>query len=78
VNDQKHVVVKYENDSLADAPDAANDVAGDGFERRLDRAKNERTQEGNAFKLPADDVPFERLEINDNVWKFWRLLTPNP
>jgi hypothetical protein len=78
VNDQKHIVVKYENDSLADAPDAANDVAGDGFERRFDRAKNEWTQEGNAFKLPADDVPFERLEINDNVWKFWRLLTPNP
>jgi hypothetical protein len=44
VQHQKQIVGKRQDDALADAAGGANDLSGDGVERWVYGAKNERTE----------------------------------
>ena len=72
MNDEEHIVRKIENDALADAPHAADDMAVDRFDRRIDGTENERAEEMDPLEGPADDVVCQRFEIDDDVGKFWQ------
>src|SRR5215467_11056388 len=52
-----------------DAANAAHDFTVHRLERRIHRAKHERAEKTDAGETLADDVPRERLEIDDDVRK---------
>jgi hypothetical protein len=64
---EKQVVIKGEDDALADAADTANGLALDGCDRGIDRAQNEGTEEIEALEAPSDDVPAQRFEVDNDI-----------
>ena len=56
-----------EDDALADAADAANDLSLKRVNRRIDRAQNEGAVECEALEAAPDDVARQRLEVDDDV-----------
>ena len=71
MNDEEHIVCKFEDDAFADAPHAADDLAANRFDGRIDGAKYEWAEEVNPLEALSDDVSCQRFEIDDNVGKFW-------
>ena len=70
-------VGKREHDAFPDAVDRGDDGAGDRLERRIDRAQDERAQQEHPIEPPADDVPLQRLEVDDEIGKLgqdWNLI----
>ena len=61
------MLIEHEDDPLADAADAANDLSLKGVDRRIDRAQNERAVELEPLKGTPDDVTRQRLEVDDDV-----------
>jgi hypothetical protein len=67
VDDEEEIGVKREDDTLADTPHAADDLALNGIDRRIDRAENEWTVENETLEAASDDVTRQRLEVDDDV-----------
>jgi hypothetical protein len=82
VNDEEHIVAprlcsgrpcarrrvcKFEDDAFADAPHAADDLAVNRFDRRIDGAKYEGAEEVNPLEALSDDVARQRFEIDEDV-----------
>jgi hypothetical protein len=63
-------IVEAEDDPLADAADAADDLTVDGLDRRVDRAENERAVQREPIEPASDDIARQRVEVADNVGKF--------
>ena len=64
---EKQIGVKGQDDPLADAADAANDLSLKRVDRRIDRAQNEGAVECEALEAAPDDVARQRLEVDDDV-----------
>jgi hypothetical protein len=77
VNDDIKLVVKLENQPFPDAAHAAHNSFFDGFERRVDGPENERTAQAHSLQGVPDNVPRQRLAIDDDVRQFGQLL-PEP
>jgi hypothetical protein len=75
VDDQKQIAVKGDDDALADAADAANGLAVQRIDRRIDGAEDERAVEREPLEAAADDVARQRLEIDDDVGKFGNVIS---
>jgi len=67
MEDQKTIGVELQDDSLADTTHAAHDLAVHGLYRRIDRSQDEGAEEGDPFEAMTDDVPVQRLEVDDDV-----------
>ena len=67
--------IEDEDDALADAADAANDLAVDRVDRRIDGAEDERAVEDEPLEAAADDVARQRLEVDDDVGKFGNVIS---
>jgi hypothetical protein len=63
-------IVKGEDDALADAADAANDLAVDGVDGWIDRPEDEGAVQREPLEPASDDVPRQRVEVDDNVGEF--------
>ena len=63
------ILIECEDDPLADAADAANDLSLKGVDRRVDGAKNEGAVEDEPLQAMPDDVARQRLEVDDDVRK---------
>jgi hypothetical protein len=70
MQDQKEPVVKGKDDSLPDTLHAANDPSVDHVQRWNDGTQHEGIEQLDPFKAVADQVPPERLDVNDYIWKF--------
>jgi hypothetical protein len=75
VDDQKQIVVKGDDDALADAADAANGLAVQRIDRRIDGAEDERAVEREPLEAASDDVARQRFKINDDVGKFGNVIS---
>ncbi len=64
------ILIEDEDDALADAADAAHDLSVDRVDRRIDGAEDERAVQDEPLEAASDDVPRQRLEVDDNVGKF--------
>jgi hypothetical protein len=64
------ILIEDEDDALADPTDAAHDPSVDRVDRRIDGAEDERAVQDEPLEAAADDVPRQRLEVDDNVGKF--------
>jgi hypothetical protein len=62
--------IEDEDDALADPADAAHDLSVDCVDRRIDGAEDERAVQDEPLQAAADDVPRQRLEVDNNVGKF--------
>src|SRR5262249_36947095 len=74
VQDQEQIAIEFEDDPLPDPPDAADQLATNRLEWRIDRSQDEGTEEIDARETMPDDMAGQRLEIDDNVGKFRQLL----
>jgi len=63
-------VVEFEDDALADAAHAADDLAVDDVNRWIDGAEDERAEEMEAFEALTDDVTSQRFDVDNDVRKF--------
>jgi hypothetical protein len=70
VDDKKELVVEGEDDTLADAAHAADDLRLDGVDRRIDGAQDERAVEREPLEAASGDVARQRLEVDDDVGEF--------
>ena len=70
VDDQEELVVELEHDALADAPHAADDLAGDRVDRRRHRAQDERARQHHLFEHSAGHLRPQRFHVDHDVWKF--------
>ena len=59
--------IEYQDDPLADAADAANDLSLKAVDRRIDRAQNEGAVQCEALEAAPDDVARQRLQVDDDV-----------
>jgi hypothetical protein len=69
VDHEKQIGIKGQDDPLADATDAANDLSLKGVDRRIDRAQNEGAVKHEALEAAPDDVARQRLEIDNDIRK---------
>ena len=67
MDDEEKIGVKREDDTLADTPHAADDLALNGVDRRIDRAEDEWTVENETLEAASDDVTRQRLEVDNDV-----------
>ena len=67
MDDEKQVGVERQDNSLADAADAANNLSLNGVDRRIDRAQNEGAVECEALEAVPDNVARQRFDVNDDV-----------
>jgi hypothetical protein len=70
VDDQPDVVVEADRDALAEPRERCHRRAFDRFQRRRDRAQQERIRDAHAFEPPPADVTIERLDVDGDVRKF--------
>ncbi len=70
MDDDEEVAGEGEDDALAEALDAGDDLALDGRDRRRDRAQQERMADAHALEAMADDLGVEPLEIDADVGQF--------
>src|SRR6059036_379709 len=77
MDDEKKIVVEFEDDALADAAHAAHDLAVDDVNRWIDGAEDEGAEEIEAFEALADDVAGQRFDVDNDVGKFRQRLTTN-
>jgi len=61
------MLIEHEDDPLADAADAANDLSLKGVDRRIDGAQNEGAVEREALEAAPDDMARQRFEVDDDV-----------
>ena len=66
------VLIECEDDPLADAADAANDLSVQDVGRRIDRAQNEWAVEYEALEAAPDNVARQCLEIDNDIRKLWQ------
>ena len=71
---RRRILIEHEDETLADAADTANDLAGDRLDRRIDGAQDEWTVEREPLEAASDDVACQRVEVNDNVRQFGQRL----
>ncbi len=64
---QEQIVIEPEHDPLPDAPHAANGAADEGVDGRIEGTQHERAQETQALQPPAEDMPRQRLDVDNNV-----------
>ncbi len=62
--------VEHEDDPLADAADAANDLTVDDGDGRVDGSEDEGAAQREPLEPASDDVPRQRVEVDDNVGEF--------
>jgi hypothetical protein len=63
-------IVKGDDDALADAADAANDLTVDDGDGWVDGPENEGAVQRETLEPASDDVPRQRVEVDDNVGEF--------
>jgi hypothetical protein len=73
MQDEETIAVEFEDDALADSPYCADDFAVNGLDRWVDRSEDERAQKIDTLEAVADDVPRQRLEVDDDVREFRQL-----
>jgi hypothetical protein len=61
--------IEDQDDTLADAVDAADDLALDCVDRRIDGTEDEWTVEHETLEAASDDVTRQRLEVDNDVGK---------
>jgi hypothetical protein len=66
---------ELEHDPFADAPDACDQAAIDRLDRWVDGAKNERAVEKEPGEALSDDVPRQRLEVDDDIGEFGNVIS---
>jgi hypothetical protein len=64
------ILIEDEDDALADPADAAHDLSVDRVDRWIDGAEDEWAVQDEPREPAADDMPRQRLEVDDNVGKF--------
>ena len=64
------ILIEDQHDPLADAADAAHDLAVDDVDRRVDGAEDEGAVQREPLEPASDDVPRQRIEVDDNVGEF--------
>ena len=64
------ILIEGQHNPLADAAHAANDLTVDDVDRRVDGAQDEGAVQREPLEAASDDMPRQRLEINDNVGEF--------
>jgi hypothetical protein len=74
MDDDEKVRIELEDDPFADPAHAANDLSVNDINGRLNGAQDERAVEGKPLETATDDVPGERLEVDDDVGEFWQRL----
>ena len=67
VQHHKEPALHNQHDPFADAPDGEDALANDVGQRRHRGAKDEWTVEANLLEGPADDAPFETLDVDDDI-----------
>jgi hypothetical protein len=70
VDDQKQIGVEHQDHPLADAADAANDLTADDVDGRVDGPEDEGAVQREPLEPASDDVPRQRIEVDDNVGEF--------
>ena len=70
MNDKEELAVEREDDSLADAPQPNDLLAGQFRGRWLDRAQDKWVGEPDLFQRMAEHACLQRLEIDGHVGKF--------
>ena len=61
--------IEDQDDALADAPHAADNLALNDLDRRIDRAEDEWTVEHETLEAASEDVTRQRLEVDNDVGK---------
>jgi hypothetical protein len=69
VDDEEKIGIKGEDDALADTPHAADDLALDCVDRRINCTEDEGAVKDETFEAASDDVTRQRLEVDDDVWE---------
>jgi hypothetical protein len=64
------ILIEGQHDPLADAADAANDLTVDGVNGRIDGPEDEGAVQREPLEPASDDVPRQRIEVDDNVGEF--------
>ena len=67
---RNELVVEREHDALADAAHAADGLAVERGDRRIDGAQHEGAEEVDPLEAPADDVAGQRLDVDHDVRQF--------
>ena len=70
MDDQKQIRLEHQDNPLADAADAANDLTVDDVDGRVDGPEDEGTVQREPLEPASDDVPRQRVEVDDNVGEF--------
>jgi hypothetical protein len=63
-------IVKGEDDTLADAAHAANELTVDGVDGWIDGPEDEGAVQREPLEPASDDMPRQRVEVDDNVGEF--------
>ena len=64
------IPIEGQHDPLADAADAAHDLTVDDVDRRVDGPEDEGAVQREPLEPASDDVPRQRIEVDDNVGEF--------
>ena len=77
---EEQVVVELEDDALAEPAQAADRLAEDGVDRRVEGAEEKRIGEPDLRQRLADDAGAEAVDVGDDVGKFGhgRMLSHRP
>ena len=73
---QELAVVQRDDQALADTSQTDDALAGDGAQRGIDGAQQERREQARALEGDADDATLERLEIDGDVGQLGQRLRP--
>jgi len=75
VDDQKQIVIERKDDALADSADAANRLGRECVDGRIDRAQDERAVQREPLEAAANDMPCQRLEVDDDVGELGNVIS---
>jgi hypothetical protein len=70
VDDQKQIGIEHEDQPFADAADAADDLTVEDVDWRVDGPEDEGAVQREPLEPASDDVPRQRIEVDDNVGEF--------
>ena len=68
MEDQPHVVIETNGDTLADTPQAL-DLMPHAFGGHALRAHEEWTSDLSSLKILTKDAPLQRLDVDGDIWQ---------